>query len=120
MFGGHVREKRLGRGLTLREFSRRINYDASNWSKIEKGTLAPPQDDEKLRKIAEVLEIDHNMEEWQTLKDEARISAGMIPEDIVSDEQILKSLPLFFRTVRSDKPTEEELDKLIKILKGEK
>ena len=120
MFGAYVKEKRLGRGITLREFSKIINYDPSNWSKIERGTLSPPQDDEKLTRIAEALNIEYRSHEWQQFIDEAKISAGMIPDDIVSDEQVVKSLPLFFRTVRRDKPTEEELDTLIKILKRER
>ena len=79
-----------------------------------------PQDEEKLKQIAKVLGISLKSEEWQELKDKARIDAGIIPEDILSDEKILNALPMFFRTIRSEKPTLEELDKLInKIRRGE-
>jgi hypothetical protein len=53
------------------------------------------------------------------MKDLANIDAGIIPEDIRSDERVLKLLPMFFRTLRSDKPTPEELDKLIEMVRKE-
>ena len=53
------------------------------------------------------------------MKDLANIDAGIIPGDIRSDEEALKALPMFFRTIRSDKPTAEELDKLIDMIKKE-
>jgi len=45
------------------------------------------------------------------------IAQKKIPEDLYSDEEVLSALPVFFRTVRGDKPTREELDKLIELLK---
>jgi hypothetical protein len=51
------------------------------------------------------------------MKDLASIAAGIIPDDIRSDERALKSFPMFFRTLRSDKPTSEELDKLIEMVR---
>ena len=51
------------------------------------------------------------------MKDMSRIDAGILPEDILSDKEIVRSLPFFFRTVRSDKPTAKELDKLIDMIK---
>jgi hypothetical protein len=56
---------------------------------------------------------------WKEMKDLANIDAGIIPDDIRSDAEILKALPMFFRTIRSDKPTAEELDKLIDMIKKE-
>jgi len=47
------------------------------------------------------------------LKDKAAVDAGIIPKDLLTDQETLNSLPMFFRTVRSEKPTPEELDKLI-------
>lgn len=120
MFGDFIKEKRINKEITLREFCRQLELDASNWSKIERGVMSPPQDEEKLKQIAKVLGISLKSEEWQELKDKARIDAGIIPEDILSDEKILNALPMFFRTIRSEKPTLEELDKLInKIRRGE-
>ena len=119
MFGEFIKERRIAKGISLREFCKRIEIDASNWSKVERGLLAPPQDEEKLRKIAQVLDIKFGSVLWEEMKDKANIDAGIIPEDIMSDEKVLNSLPMFFRTIRSEKPTPEELDKLIAMIRKE-
>jgi transcriptional regulator with XRE-family HTH domain len=119
MYGEFIKEIRMNKEMTLREFCKLVEMDASNWSKIERGLLAPPQDEEKLKKIARVLGIKIGSDTWKEMKDLANIDAGIIPEDIRSDEEVLKALPMFFRTMRSDKPTPEELDKLIDLIKKE-
>jgi transcriptional regulator with XRE-family HTH domain len=119
MFGQLVKEGRLAKGIGLREFCRKLEIDASNWSKVERGTLAPPQDEKKLKKIANILGIEPNTGKWKALKDQANIDAGIIPKDLLSDKEVLNSLPMFFRTIRSEKPTPEELDKLIKKIREE-
>jgi len=119
MFGEFIKERRIAKSKGLREFCKRIEMDASNWSKVERGLLAPPQDEEKLRKIARVLDIKVGSSLWKEMKDKANIDAGIIPEDILSDEKVLNSLPIFFRTIRSEKPTPEDLDKLINMIRKE-
>jgi transcriptional regulator with XRE-family HTH domain len=117
MYGQFVKNRRVDKGIGLREFCKSLGLDASNWSKVERGLLSPPQDEEKLRKIAELLDIEFGSDMWVEMKDLASISAGSIPDDILSDENVLKSLPIFFRTLRSDKPTSDELDELIRMLR---
>lgn len=119
MFGSFIKSLRIERDIGLREFCRRISYDASNWSKIERGILAPPQDETKLESIAKALNITKDSELYSELKDKASIAAGVIPKDLLSDKETLDALPLFFRTVRSEKPTSEELEALIEKIKGE-
>jgi transcriptional regulator with XRE-family HTH domain len=119
MFGEFIKKRRLDKGLGLREFCKQIEIDASNWSKVERGVLSPPQDEEKLRNIAQALGIKFQSEEWKEMQDLANIDAGIIPTDILSDKQVLEALPMFFRTIRSEKPTPEELDKLINIIRKE-
>ncbi len=119
MFGEFIKERRIAKGISLREFCKRAEMDASNWSKVERSLLAPPQDEEKLRKIARVLDMKIGSPVWKEMKDKANIDAGIIPEDILSDEKVLNSLPIFFRTIRSEKPTPEDLDKLIDMIKKE-
>lgn len=119
MFGEFVKETRLKKDIGLREFCRILSLDASNWSKIERGMLAPPQDEKKLKQIAKVLGIDIKSDEFTELKYMASVGAGIIPRDFLSDKEVLNSLPMFFRTVKSEKPTAEELKRLIeKIRKG--
>lgn len=117
MFGEFIKNKRLEKNLTLREFCRRLEEDASNWSKIERGVMGPPQDNGKLKKIAAILEITEGSIEWEKFVDIARVSAGIIPDYIMSDKRIVDALPVFFRTIGSVKPTKEEFDELIDTIK---
>jgi transcriptional regulator with XRE-family HTH domain len=119
MFGEFIKALRLEREIGLREFCRSLNWDASNWSKIERGVLPPPQDSGKIDQIAEALGISKDSALYVELVDKAAIDAGIIPKDLLSNQETLNSLLMFFRTVRSEKPTPEELEKLIdKIRRG--
>jgi transcriptional regulator with XRE-family HTH domain len=109
-FADFVREKRIAAGLTLREFCRLVGSDASNWSKIERGLLTPPQSKNVLDQIASVLKINKDSQEYKELLDLAALST--IPEELI-EPAIIEQLPVFFRTVRGEKPTEEELKTLI-------
>jgi len=117
LFGDFVKEKRLKKDISLREFCRLLPIDASNWSKVERGLLPPPQDERKLKRIADILGINTVSEEFMELKDKAAIASGIIPKDILSDKEVLDALPIFFRTVRSEKPTSEDLNLLIEKMK---
>ncbi len=119
MFGNFIKEKRLQGCFTLRKFCRHLGEDASNWSKIEREKLSPPHDEEKLKKIASLLCIKKDSKDWNTLFDLASIERGRIPNYIMSEKELVKSLPIFFRTVGSVKPSSEELQILINNLKKE-
>ena len=120
MFGELIKQLRIKRKISLREFCRQLSIDASNWSKVERGILAPPQDEQKIKEIAKILEVDIDSEKYQELMDKAAIGAGIIPKDILSDAETLNALPMFFRTIRSEKPTRREIEILIEKIKGDK
>ena len=109
-FADFIRGKRIAAGLTLREFCRLTGFDASNWSKIERGIKTPPQSKKVLDNIAMVLKIKTGSQVYKELLDLAALST--VPEELIESE-ILDQLPVFFRTVRGEKPTEEELNTLI-------
>lgn len=109
-FASFVRVKRIATGLTLREFCRQTGFDASNWSKIERSLLTPPQSRNVLETIAVVLKIESGSQDYKELMDLAALAS--VPQDLIEPE-ILDQLPVFFRTVRGEKPTEEELNNLI-------
>jgi transcriptional regulator with XRE-family HTH domain len=117
MFGEFIKQKRLEKDLSLREFCRQLDEDASNWSKVERGIIGPPQDRGKLRKIAAILGISERSDAWKELTDVASVGAGIIPEYIMLDKKIVDTLPVFFRTIGSVKPTKEEIEELIKTIK---
>jgi len=114
-FSNLIRTKRIAAGLTLREFCRLSGFDASNWSKVERGLLTPPQSKKVLNEIATVLKIKEGSQVYKEMIDLAALSS--IPEGLIESE-ILEQLPVFFRTVRGEKPTEEELKTLINKIKS--
>lgn len=117
MFGEFIKSKRLALDLSLREFCKKIDEDPSNWSKIERNLFSPPQNAEKLERIGKTLKIPKGSEEWEKMHDLSNISSGNIPDYIMKNEEVLQSLPAFFRTVGNIKPTREEIQKLIDKLK---
>ncbi len=117
IFGDFVRKMRIRNLLTLREFFRQVNVDPSNWSKIEMGLFPPPKSKQILQGIASILNLEEKTEEYNTLFDLAAIS--YIPPDLISDQAVVEKLPIFFRTLRGEKPSKAELEELLKMLKEE-
>ncbi len=120
MFGEYIKKKRLENNLSLREFCKKLNEDASNWSKVERGILSPPQDEQKLEKIAQIIKIKKKSADFQKLTDLSSIDAGKIPEYLMTDKKVMETLPVFLRTIGSVKPTPEELEKLITLIRKER
>ncbi len=116
MFGEFFKKKRINLGKTLRQFCAENSLDPGNISKIERGKMSPPSSEEKLKEYAKYLNIKFGTKEWQVFKDLAAISSGRIPEDL-KDKELLARLPVFFRTLRDKKFTEEDLKELIKKIK---
>lgn len=113
-FGEYIKELRIKNQITLREFCKKSGIDPSNWSKIERGINAPPKSKEVLETIAKALNLTMNSSEYNRLFDYAMIE--FIPTELAEDSNVLEKLPLFFRTARGEKPTEEELRELIKLI----
>lgn len=115
-FGEYIKHLRIARRITLRDFCRQAGMDPSNWSKVERGILSAPKSNEVLSEIAGVLGLESNTEEWHKLFDLA-ITAH-IPSDLLGSADIADKLPIFFRTLRGDKPSKDELLNLIEKIKN--
>lgn len=109
-FGEHAKDRRIAAGMTLRSFCREIEMDPSNWSKIERGVLAPPDDSDLLGRITGLLGL--NSTEQQEFADLAAIARGQLPPDL-KDEEILAKMPAFFRAIRGQECTAEDFEKLM-------
>ena len=92
-----------------------VDYDPSNWSKIERGVIPPPSDEAILKKWAQVLGVGHD---WRRFVDDAKVAQGVIPQDILSQSDMVKCLPAFFRTLRNKKPTREYIKTILELLKN--
>ena len=111
-FGAFIKDARIRTGLTLRAFCRIMNADPGNWSKIERGMLPPPKSKKVLKEIAKALKLGEDSDEWHALFDLASIS--FIPSDLLDDKSVIEKLPVFFRTLRGERPAREELENLIR------
>ena len=116
-FGKTLRELRIKKELSLRQICKLVDYDPSNWSKIERGKNSPPSDKKVLLRWAKALGV-KSSKETQKFIDQAIVAQGIIPQDILSQKDIVELLPAFFRTLRNKKPTKEEIDRLIEIIKN--
>ena len=117
MFGAFIKQIRERQRLGLREFCLENGHDPSNWSKIEREVLAPPRDEDTLLAWAKQLGLKQGSEDWLKFFDYAAVDAGRIPDYVLKDEELVEKLPAFFRTLSDNKPTEKELENLIKLLR---
>ncbi len=99
--------------ITLRAFCEAAGADPGNISRLERRNIPPPQDREILSRYAKALNLKEGGDEWYLFFDLAAADRGIIPQDIMDDEELVKELPAFFRTLRGQKPTETELRKVI-------
>ncbi len=114
-FGPYVKDLREKSGLSLRRFCRLAGWDASNWSKVERGLLPPPKTIGQINDIAGVLALSRDSEAYHTLVDLAAISH--LPDELLSDGTIARALPIFFRTVRSEKPDPADVRELSRLFR---
>lgn len=99
--------------ITLRAFCEAAAADPGNISRLERRMIPPPQDREILSRYAKALNLTEGGDEWYLFFDLAAADRGIIPQDIMDDAELVKELPAFFRTLRGQKPTEQEMRKVI-------
>jgi hypothetical protein len=56
-------------------------------------------------------------DDWLKFFDYAAVDSGRIPDYVLKDEELVEKLPAFFRTLSGNKPSDEELENLIKLLR---
>ncbi|MBU4369356.1 helix-turn-helix domain-containing protein [Patescibacteria group bacterium] len=115
-FGQKLKELRINKGLTLRKICEKVDYDHSNWSKIERGRIPPPSNNKILNKWAEALGLINAVEVEKFISD-AQVAQGLIPSDIMKEENITDCLPAFFRSIKKGKMTKKDIGELIKLIK---
>ena len=109
-FSTKLKELRLESGRSLREFCLANGIDPGNYSKLERGLFPPPEKHDLLEKYATALGLKPGSDQWLELFDLAAAERGVIPKDLLSDEELVEKLPLLFRTMRGTPLSPEQLD----------
>jgi len=117
-FGAFFKALRIKRGETLRLFCEKHGFDPGNISKLERGLLPPPQSRAKLEEYARALGLEEGSDDWYEFLDLAAIARGQIPRALLNDREILRRLPLVFRTLQGQPVTPEQIDELIELIRG--
>ena len=99
-FGEFVRARRAKLEVPLRQFCEANEIYPSNWSKLERGLLSPPQG-ETLERYAKALKLKKGSPEWFEFCDLASAETGRIPPDL-ADSEFAAKLPVLFRTLRAN------------------
>ena len=94
-----------------------MEYDPSNWSKIERGKAKPPSNPETLSRWARAVGLKPNTPEWQEFLDRTALANGALPPDLLADDDLVSRLPAFFRTIRGEKASLEELRAVAEIIR---
>jgi transcriptional regulator with XRE-family HTH domain len=113
-FGEMLKALRVAAGLSLREFCRKAGEDPANLSRIER-VLRPAPSDEVVERYAKALNIDKACDTWRSFFDFSAISRRELPNDIASNEELSAKLPAILRTLRGEKPNEEDIEKALDI-----
>jgi transcriptional regulator with XRE-family HTH domain len=114
-FGEFLKQKRIATGQTLRAFCAAHGFDVGNFSKLERGVLAPPHGDDRLGAYAEALGLDRESSEWFEFFDLAAAARGEIPSDLLSDAKVVDRLPVMFQAMRDMDPA--KLDRFIDLVR---
>ena len=62
--------------------------------------------------------LEEGSAEWYEFFDRAAAARAELPREVVEDEEIVNHLPVLFRTLRGDRVTDDELDRLIEVLRA--
>jgi transcriptional regulator with XRE-family HTH domain len=114
-FGELLAHYRRKANLTLRDFAEKVAYDPSNISKIERGRINPPAGGIILRKWGVAVGLKPG-----SLELEEFVAKGLsvrIKKVTLSDGEIEKLMPAFFRAIDNKSIDPETYEKLKAVLK---
>ena len=106
-----MKDLRIARRLTLRDFCAEVGVDPSNWSKVERGIIPPPGDEQTQAALAGFFGLKGDAR--QEFFDLAALARSELPRDLASDEELLAKLPAFFRAARGKDPDGNRLKQFV-------
>lgn len=116
-YGVMLRDLRVRKEMTLRELALNSDIDVAYLSRVERGTIPPPQKEELLDAINEALGV--TKQEAQQLRDQAAIDNKQFPKDIAEDLDKMVGIPLLLRTVANKKLSADEIKEVTSYINKE-
>ena len=85
---------------------------------VKEAAITPEQDaasqlPDNLARLA--TQSQHFMVKWLEM---LPVDSGRIPDYVLTDEKLVAQLPAFFRTLSGQKPSREDLEKLVDLIKS--
>jgi transcriptional regulator with XRE-family HTH domain len=117
-FGEYIKERRRKLNLTLRAFCETNGYDPGNHSRLERGELNPPEDNQKMKDLAKALSIRHGSGDWSEFHSLAHVARGQIPKVLLSDAEVVAKLPVLLRTLEGEPLAPQKMDELIDFIRS--
>jgi transcriptional regulator with XRE-family HTH domain len=106
-YGERLRHIRAEKGITLRQLALESDIDVAYLSRVERGTIPPPQKEELLESICRALGL--KPKEARELKDLAATDNRRFPADIAQKTGGLVGIPMLLRTVSNKKLSPDQI-----------
>lgn len=99
-FGPYVKNLRLEKRISLRDFAIKTGMDVGYLSRVERGKVTPPQHPDAIKTIAEALEIESGCHQWEKMVDYAAVDNSNVPDDLMIRKPVTDILPFCFAKFR--------------------
>lgn len=117
-FGEWIRRYRADNQITLRDFCKSRNVDSGNWSKLERGVMAPPPDIVQQRRIVrEIIGIDESHPDYYWVFAMMKDARASILRQVGESHNVVGALPMFVSKADGTRLTHSELQDLIEFVK---
>lgn len=117
-FGAWLKSQRAAGRVTLRVFAAKAGIDPGNLSRYERGLVPPPQDEAVLERIGRALGLKPGSKAWKDMQNLAAIGGRRLPAEVADDPELLKALPILFRSLKGKKLSRESLERLARLIQN--
>jgi transcriptional regulator with XRE-family HTH domain len=118
IFGQFVKATRLKNSIIARDAALNAGLLPSNFSKLEHGALAPARDPSQQKLLAAAIGIQAETSAAAEFYDLAGKATNSVPVDLADILSENDARPLLLRTIGNKRLTEDEIKKLIEIVRG--
>ena len=118
LFGRFVRDCRLSLKATARSVANAAGMQPSNLCALEHGMQQPPQNHEKLRRLAAALHLEIGTQEFANFADLAAKANNSTPIDLAQILTENDAMPVLLRTIGNKKLTKADLRRISEFVRA--